>query len=163
MAPRGDRCRICNTPMTAEGQCPECDNVLNLEEKKELGLLPKKDDKQTKENAPVEAKILPLRKSKKTLRSAFLFNQTNGERHSVSNPITRIGRDRTNNLALSDDPYVSRHHAWILQNQGGFWLEDLGSTNTTLLNGEPVTERTQIIAGDKLTFGKTDLIFFAEK
>ena len=158
-----ERCRICNTPLTAAGQCPECEHIIKLAEKKQNGQAARKDERQTKENAVIEAKVLPLRKQKKPLRKAFLFNQSNAERHPVTSALTRIGRDRSNHIALSEDPYVSRHHAWILQTEGGFWLEDLGSTNTSLLNGQAVKERTQIIAGDKLTFGKTELIFFAEK
>jgi pSer/pThr/pTyr-binding forkhead associated (FHA) protein len=159
-----ERCKICNLPLTATGQCLSCDKVQDLRSKNQVSVPPaKKDDRQTAENKPVEGQVLQLRKQKKSLRRAFLFNQTTAERREVSEAVTRIGRDRSNSIPLPDDPYVSRHHAWILQAKEGFWIEDLGSTNTTLLNGQPVKERSQIIAGDKLTFGKTELIFFAEK
>jgi len=159
-----ERCQICNSPLTAAGQCPDCDPAQDIKSKKQAGEpTAKKDDRKTAENKPVEAQVLPLRKQKKALRRAFLFNQTTAERREVSDAVTRIGRDRSNSIAFPDDPYVSRHHAWILQAQGGFWIEDLGSNNTTLLNGQPVKERSQIIGGDKLTFGKTELIFFVEK
>ena len=46
--------------------------------------------------------------------------------------------------------------------QGAYWVEDLGSTNGTLLNGEILSERRQIAPGDRLTFGKTELIFVVE-
>ena len=118
-----------------------------------------KDNAHTPENKPVQGQVLARKKSP---RHAFLLNQTNAERYEVSNNVTRIGRDRTNNIAFFEDKYVSRHHAWILQAQGSFWLEDLGSTNATLLNGQPVKERSQLSTGDKLTFGKTELIFFAD-
>ena len=46
--------------------------------------------------------------------------------------------------------------------QGSYWVEDLGSTNGTMINGELLSERRQISPGDKLTFGKTELIFVME-
>jgi pSer/pThr/pTyr-binding forkhead associated (FHA) protein len=46
--------------------------------------------------------------------------------------------------------------------QGAYWVEDLGSTNGTLLNGEILSERRQINPGDRITFGKTELVFIVE-
>ncbi len=158
MAARGtERCRICNSPLTADGQCPDCGHNKNVKGKKPQA--EKKDNASTAENKPVQGQILAR---KKPPRRAFLLNQTTAERYEVSNDVTRIGRDRSNKIAFFEDKYVSRHHAWILQAQGSFWLEDLGSTNATLLNGKPVKERSKLSTGDKLTFGKTELIFFAD-
>ncbi len=159
-----ERCPICNTPLTASGRCLDCDKPKDLKQQKGSDLsAASTDDKQTKENLPASGQVLSLRRPKKAAHPAFLFNQHTAERYVISEALTRIGRDRSNNISLSDDPYISRHQAWILQTQGAYWVEDLGSTNTTLLNGEPVTRRSQIIAGDRLTFGKTELKFFAEK
>jgi len=159
-----ERCHICNLPLTATGHCPDCDTPPDAKGKKKASPpATKKDGVDTAENKPVEGQVIPLKKHKKPLRRAFLLNQTTVKRYEVSSEVTRIGRDRSNSISLDDDPYVSRHHAWILQAQGAFWLEDLGSTNTTLLNGQPVKERSQIINRDKLTFGTTELIFFSEK
>lgn len=98
----------------------------------------------------------------KMQRPAFLFNKLTNERFPLSQSVSKIGRDQTNNIPVSNDHYISRHHAWVLQMQGGYWVEDLGSTNGTTLNGEPLTERRQIFPGDRLTFGKTELIFVVE-
>ncbi|MBY0551712.1 MAG: FHA domain-containing protein, partial [Candidatus Obscuribacterales bacterium] len=40
-----------------------------------------------------------------------------------------------------------------------FWLEDLGSTNGTLLNGGQVERRELLSSGDKIRIGETDLTF----
>ena len=96
------------------------------------------------------------------MRSAFLFNKLTNERHPLNQSVSKIGRDQTNNISIASDHYVSRHHAWVLQMQGAYWVEDLGSTNRTLLNGEILSERRQIAPGDRLTFGKTELIFVVE-
>lgn len=98
----------------------------------------------------------------KAVRPAFLFNKLTNENFPLTQSVSKIGRDQTNNIPLPADHYISRHHAWVLQMQGGYWVEDLGSTNGTLLNGEVLSERRQIFPGDCLTFGKTELIFFVE-
>ncbi|HEY9715676.1 MAG TPA: FHA domain-containing protein [Chroococcales cyanobacterium] len=95
-------------------------------------------------------------------RPAFLFNKLTNDRFALTQSVSKIGRDQTNNIPITNDHYISRHHAWVLQMQGGYWVEDLGSTNGTMLNGEPLNERRQIFPGDRLTFGKTELIFVVE-
>src|SRR5262245_48454367 len=52
----------------------------------------------------------------------------------------RIGRLGSSDLVLDDSPEatVSRIHARIWHDQGGWWLADLGSTNGTRWNGEKV-------------------------
>jgi pSer/pThr/pTyr-binding forkhead associated (FHA) protein len=48
-------------------------------------------------------------------------------------PRLTIGRDWSNQLALPDDELVSREHALIRRVDGRFRIEDLGSTNGTLI------------------------------
>lgn len=95
-------------------------------------------------------------------RPAFLYNKLTNERYPLQQSVSKIGRDQTNNISITNDHYISRHHAWVLQMQGGYWIEDLGSTNGTLVNGELLGERRQINPGDRLTIGKTELIFVME-
>ena len=56
-------------------------------------------------------------------------------------PVTVIGRGQDADLRLSD-PGVSRHHAQVELRDGDVWLEDLGSTNGTTVDGAPVTSPT---------------------
>jgi len=105
---------------------------------------------------------MPRRQGSKQTRPAILFNKLTNESFPLIQSVSKIGRDQTNNISLNADHYISRHHAWVLQMQGGYWVEDLGSTNGTLLNGEVLNERRQIFPGDKLTFGKTELVFVVE-
>lgn len=95
-------------------------------------------------------------------RPAFLYNKLTNERYPLTQSVSKIGRDQTNNISITNDHYISRHHSWVLQMQGGYWIEDLGSTNGTLVNGELLGERRQINPGDRLTIGKTELIFVME-
>ncbi len=71
---------------------------------------------------------------------------------------TRIGRERDNDLVLTD-PRVSRYHA-LIELVGGKWsIRDMGSANGTLVNGRPVSEGHVLQADDRVTLGDTDLVF----
>lgn len=67
----------------------------------------------------------------------------------------RIGRADENELVLRDGR-VSRSHARIVEAEGGFAIEDLGSSNGTFLNGKRV-RRARLLAGMKIVLGETVL------
>jgi hypothetical protein len=62
-----------------------------------------------------------------------------------------VGRSEENDIVIQD-PNVSRKHAQLSRLENGFVVEDLGSTNGTLLDGAPI-DRERIESGDELTFG----------
>lgn len=62
----------------------------------------------------------------------------------------KIGRLENNDIVL-DDPTVTREHAIISYSQGEFWIEDLGSTNKTYLNGKEVKSKTKFKESDTVT------------
>jgi len=66
-----------------------------------------------------------------------------------------IGRGPGCDLVLSD-PQVSRAHARIYLQGGTFILEDLGSTNGTLVNSRPV-KRAILRPGDRIRVGQTTI------
>ncbi len=51
-------------------------------------------------------------------------------------------------------PTVSARHARLWWEGGALWLEDLGSTNGTFVNGERVTAPRPLQAGDRIRLGK---------
>ncbi|MGH3993875.1 MAG: FHA domain-containing protein [Pseudonocardiaceae bacterium] len=59
-------------------------------------------------------------------------------------------------LAL-DDEQVSRHHARITPTDGGAVVRDLGSTNGTYVNDQPLHGERSIASGDRIRFGLTVL------
>jgi serine phosphatase RsbU (regulator of sigma subunit)/pSer/pThr/pTyr-binding forkhead associated (FHA) protein len=67
-----------------------------------------------------------------------------------SSPFT-IGRLPDRDVVLTH-PYVSREHAQILHEDGGYTLVDSGSRHGTFVNGQRVT-RARIQAGDNVRFG----------
>ena len=62
-----------------------------------------------------------------------------------------IGRHRSCDVAL-DEPSVSRRHARLVFRDGGWVLQDLESTNGTLVNGVRIG-RCALRPGDQLTLG----------
>jgi DNA-binding winged helix-turn-helix (wHTH) protein len=54
---------------------------------------------------------------------------------------------------------VSRHHARVVVTEGAAQLEDLGSKNGTLLNGERVTASAPLANGDRIKIGAASLVF----
>jgi pSer/pThr/pTyr-binding forkhead associated (FHA) protein len=54
-----------------------------------------------------------------------------------------------------DDTYVSQVHARIFAKNGGYMVEDLGSTNGTYVNRRRITSPTEVQRGDQVKIGKT--------
>lgn len=68
-----------------------------------------------------------------------------------------IGRDPSSDV-LINDPTVSRRHACLTIEDNHAYLQDLGSTNGTRLNGEPVgAERVPLPPNAELQFGSVVL------
>jgi pSer/pThr/pTyr-binding forkhead associated (FHA) protein len=63
-----------------------------------------------------------------------------------------LGRRETSDLVLSD-PHVSRSHAVIRRQSGAVWVEDLGSTGGTFVNGDQIASAHAINHGDLVRFG----------
>ena len=53
---------------------------------------------------------------------------------------------------------VSRRHAEIKLEGGGYWIVDLGSTNGVEVNGRRV-DRAKLDEGDRIVLGQTELAF----
>jgi len=77
-------------------------------------------------------------------------------RHFVQAEIT-IGRDSTCDIFTSDAT-ISARHARLTYHHAQWWLEDLGSTNGTRLNGQSVTTATVLTNDDEIACGTTTLV-----
>lgn len=73
-----------------------------------------------------------------------------------------VGRSPSCNLTL-EDPLVSRCHARITVLSDHAVLDDLGSRNGTLVNGEPVFENHRLNHSDRIRIGSHDLVFIEER
>ena len=73
-----------------------------------------------------------------------------------------LGRDPACDIPLIDDT-VSTRHAQLTYHHSQWWLEDLESTNGTVLNEMPVSMPTVITSGDEIMCGATRLdVAFSE-
>jgi hypothetical protein len=79
-----------------------------------------------------------------------------GQAFPIDSEVT-IGRAPGCAIRLVDDTFVSSLHARVFERDGTVWVEDLGSTNGTTLNGGRVTTAMRVRKGDRLQVGDTEL------
>ena len=83
--------------------------------------------------------------------------EVKGKNYDVVRDKTTIGRNSTN-LIVIEHPTVSGRHCQITHAGKRYTLTDLGSTNGTFVNGEPVAERA-LRDGDVVSLGGLELTF----
>lgn len=76
-----------------------------------------------------------------------------GRQIPLTGPVD-IGREPTLSLPL-DDTQVSRRHARIAETNGRAVVEDLGSTNGTFVNDQPIHSPRELQPGDRIRLGLT--------
>ena len=79
-----------------------------------------------------------------------------GAAFAVGNELT-LGRASGCTISIPDDTYISQLHARVYTENGEVFVEDLGSTNGSMLNGNKVTRAAVIHRGDRLQLGGTVL------
>jgi hypothetical protein len=79
---------------------------------------------------------------------------------ALPNQMVTFGRAPDNDVVVGDAA-TSGRHGRIEVRGGAFWISDLGSTNGTLVNGEPVIER-QLAHGDLIAVGQNTIRFTLE-
>ena len=71
------------------------------------------------------------------------------------NGVLGIGREPDNTIAITDDTYLSGHHAKVSVAGGQVILDDLASRNGTYLNGSRITDSRSVKVGDRIQIGYT--------
>jgi hypothetical protein len=82
-----------------------------------------------------------------------------GEDFELDSAQLTVGRGRQNDIAIGSDEYASARHARFEPRQDGVWVQDLGSTNGTYLNGARLEHPRRLTQGDIVRIGETDLRF----
>jgi pSer/pThr/pTyr-binding forkhead associated (FHA) protein len=80
-----------------------------------------------------------------------------GEEHALDSSPLSLGRGPQNDVKLDGDDYASARHARIEPRRDGVWVEDVGSTNGTFLNGIKLTRARKLTPGDVVRVGETEL------
>jgi hypothetical protein len=73
-----------------------------------------------------------------------------------SSPLT-IGRGVSNDVPLESDEFASARHARVEPRRDGVWVDDLGSTNGTFVNGVQIDRARKLVDGDVVRVGETEL------
>lgn len=93
----------------------------------------------------------------KLMDGAFLLREvSNGMVHPVPPGRTVAGRSEEAGIQF-DDESISRNHAALLQEQNALWVEDLGSSNGTFVQGLQVHGLLRVHPGDVLVLGRLQL------
>jgi len=80
-----------------------------------------------------------------------------GEGFELNSAQLTIGRGSQNDIPIATDEYASARHARFEPRQDGVWVQDLGSTNGTFLNGTRLDRPRRLAQGDVVRVGETDL------
>ena len=81
-----------------------------------------------------------------------------GRRLPITLAVVNVGRADYNDLVIAD-PSVSTTHAKLQRKDDVWVLTDLGSTNGTYVEGEPVTGETALTPGTTIRFGDVSALF----
>jgi pSer/pThr/pTyr-binding forkhead associated (FHA) protein len=105
-----------------------------------------------------------LQAARPSLRSGRLVvvsspDLSEGEDFEFNSAQLTIGRGNQNDIAIATDEYASARHARFEPRQDGVWVQDLGSTNGTYLNGTRLERPRRLSRGDIVRVGETDLRF----
>ena len=79
--------------------------------------------------------------------------------HKLENEVTTIGR-HPDSLVQLTCPSSSGRHATIKQSDDEFYVQDLGSSNGTRVNGAEI-EEALLKDGDRVGFGDVQAVFYA--
>jgi hypothetical protein len=87
-----------------------------------------------------------------------LASDDNGSVFEIDSAAVTVGRGDANDIPL-DDEFASNQHARLEARPDGIWLEDVGSTNGTSVNGTLIDGPRKLAPGDVIRIGDTDLRF----
>jgi hypothetical protein len=82
-----------------------------------------------------------------------------GDEFSVDSAPLTVGRGDQNDVAIDGDEFASARHVRFEPRHDGVWVQDLGSTNGTYVNGVRIDGARRLAPGDIVRVGETDLRF----
>jgi hypothetical protein len=82
-----------------------------------------------------------------------------GEIFALDTRALTVGRGNNNDVPLPEDEFASGRHARFEPRRDGIYVEDIGSTNGTFVNGIRLTRERKLTPGDVVRIGATDLRF----
>ncbi len=83
-----------------------------------------------------------------------------GKIYELAKDVVTVGRDVSNDIVINDAE-VSRNHARLTSQSGGYLLEDLASTNGTFVNGQRLIGPKLLNPGDVIGLGETVVLEYS--
>ncbi len=120
------------------------------------------DDEDNREVTTVRDNLkAPLTSSKQRVEAYVMViaGANVGKMYKVGGT-TEIGRGLTADIQLTDTE-ISRNHATMVREGEKIYVQDLGSTNGTFVNGTKVDKRQELRDGDKIQVGTTTILKFS--
>ncbi len=109
--------------------------------------------------AAIRTDVGPTVSAQGAAASAPCLTDTGGARHELRpGAPTTLGRAMDNDIVVADAS-VSRHHATIVPQNGGFALRDLSSQNGTFIRGQRIDGARQLSDGDDVRLGDAPFVF----
>ena len=118
------------------------------------------EEKQKIEIPPDERHIVQVRKG---------VASTPQSRYEIMQNPCVVGRDETKSTIVIRDTHVSRKHCDFLYTADGMFIRDLGSSNGTYVDGNPVQDMILLKDGNRITFARpelrrgVELVYFCHK
>jgi hypothetical protein len=85
-----------------------------------------------------------------------------GSDFTVDSTSLTVGRGPQNDVELDGDQFASARHARFEPRADGLWVQDVGSTNGTFVNGAAVSGEARLGDLDELRIGDTEFRFELE-
>ncbi len=99
-----------------------------------------------------------LRRKPQPLGNVMIYDPVTREVYPITARETSIGRHKDCDIK-PDDPSLARQHAVIMCGKDGWYVKGLSKDSPVFVNGEQVEKSQMISSGDKITIGRTTLIF----
>jgi DNA-binding transcriptional ArsR family regulator len=110
-------------------------------------------------------KVDPMIFQKQVNKARILIDSgmDDGKEYALKEETTIIGRNPKCNIPITFDRFVSWNQARITKIDKQYFLEDLGSTNRTIINGKELFKgKIELKNGDQFKVGKTWVRFLNE-
>lgn len=86
---------------------------------------------------------------------AYLVDLESNRKIPIVPPFCSVGRHDSNAIVVSDDKSMSKQHFVILCDSGKYLIEDSGSSYGTYVNGNKISEKTDVEDGDVIKAGNS--------
>ena len=97
-------------------------------------------------------------KKQEEQRQPKLINLADDTEFPVDGDFVTIGRAKGSNIEIPA-PYVSRNQAEIFKSKNKWYIENMGTTTRTMLNGEYLNRVTPLYDGDVIRIGDFEFLF----